>query len=152
RDNVLYPAENFAPGVLPAGLDTGTILNPSRALNHYENYKLDTAIPTHRVTYNGIVELPVGRGKRFLGNSNRFVQALLGGYQVAFGATVVSQSFRVASSNGGATGPFKIYKSSVPIRDCRGGVCRDAYLWFKGYIPPPVIGAAKNGFSGTPAD
>ncbi len=45
RDNMLYPAANFAPGVLPAGMDAGTILNPSQALNRYENYKVDTAIP-----------------------------------------------------------------------------------------------------------
>ena len=30
RDNALYPAANFAPGVLPAGMDIGTLLNPSR--------------------------------------------------------------------------------------------------------------------------
>jgi hypothetical protein len=37
RDDALYPAQNFAPGVLPAGMDVGTILEPSRALNRYEN-------------------------------------------------------------------------------------------------------------------
>ena len=148
RDNLLYPAENFAPGVLPSGMDTGTILNPSRALNRYEDYKLDTAIPMHRVTYNGIVDLPVGRGKRFMGNSNRFLNALVGGYQVAFVGTVVSQAFAVASSNWGATSPVQIYKSSLPITDCRSGVCRPAYLWFNGYISPTVIGAARNGISG----
>jgi len=152
RDNLLYPAENFASGVLPSGMDTGTILNPSRALNRYENYRLDTAIPTHRVTYNGIVDLPVGRGKRFMRNSNGFLNALVGGYQVAFVGTVVSQAFEVASSNWGATSPVQIYKSSVPITDCRSGVCRPAYLWFNGYISPTVIGAARNGISGIPSD
>ena len=56
RDNVLYPAANFAPGVLPAGLDAGTTLNPSQALNRYENYKVDTAIPVHHIAFNGIVD------------------------------------------------------------------------------------------------
>jgi hypothetical protein len=151
RDNVIYPAQNFAPGVLPAGMDTGTILNPSRALNRYENYHVDTAIPLHRVSFNGIVELPVGKGKRFLGNSGKFLNALLGGYQVAFVGQVVSQSFQVSSSNWGATAPIDIYKSGAPITDCRSGVCHPAYLWFNGYISPTVIGAAKNGITGIPS-
>jgi len=152
RDNTLYPAANFAPGVLPAGMDTGTILEPSQALNRYENYKVDTAIPMHHVTFNGIVDVPVGRGKRFLRNSNRFLNALLGGYQLAFVGQVLSQSFQVASSNWGATSQAKVYGSSVPVDDCRSGVCHPAYLWFNGYISPTVINAAKNGITGIPAD
>lgn len=152
RDNTLYPAANFAPGVLPANLDTGTILNPSRALNRYENYKLDTAIPLHHVTFNGIVDLPVGKGKRFLSHSNRFVDALVGGYQAAFVGQWVTQQFGVGAGNWGATSPIKLYKGGVPITDCRSGVCRQANLWFNGYISPTVINAAKNGISGIPAD
>jgi hypothetical protein len=152
RDNVLYPAADFAPGVLPAGLDTGTILNPSQALNRYENYRVDTAIPEHHVTWNGIAELPVGKGKRFLRNANRWVDALLGGYQVAFVGQLVSQSFQVGSGNWGATSQFQTYKSSAPITDCRSGVCHPAYLWFNGYIAPTVINTAKNGISGIPAN
>jgi hypothetical protein len=152
RDNTLYPAANFAPGVLPSGMDTGTILQPSHALNRYENYKMDTAIPVHHVTFNGIVDLPVGKGKRFLRNSNRLLDALLGGYQVAFVGQVVSQSFQVASANWAATSPIQLYKSDAPVTDCRSGVCRPAYLWFNGYLSPTVIGAAKNGVSGVPSN
>jgi hypothetical protein len=152
RDNLLYPAAVFAPGVLPSGLDTGTISEPSRALNRYQNYSVDTAIPLHRVSYNGIVELPVGRGKKFLRNSNRFLDALLGGYQVAFTGTVVSQSFDVASAHWGATSPIERYKSSVPVTDCRSGVCRPAYSWFNGYLPPTVINNPNRGVTGLPDD
>ena len=152
RDNVLYPAADYAPGVLPAGLNTGTLLNPSSALNRYENYHIDTAIPEHHVTFNGILDLPVGKGKRFLRNSNRLLDALVGGYQVAFVGQVVSQSFQVAAGNWGATSPVQIYGSSAPITDCRSGVCHPAYLWFNGYIAPTVINASKNGVSGIPAN
>ena len=151
RDNVLYPAADFLPGVLPKGLDPGTIVNPSQALNRYENYHIDTAIPEHRINYNGVVDLPVGRGKRFLGKSNKFVDAVLGGYQVAFVGQLLSQSFQVAASNWGATSQVQQYGSSVPITDCRSGVCYQAYQWFNGYISPTVINAAKNGISGLPA-
>ncbi len=150
RDNTLYPAANFAPGVLPAGLDVGTPLEPSRALNRYQNYMVDTAIPLHRITFNGVWDLPAGRGKRFLGNSNRLVDALLGGYQVAFVGTVVSQAFAVASTNWGATSPIQRYKNSVPVTDCRSGVCHPAYMWFNGYLSPTQINTA-NGVQGLPS-
>jgi hypothetical protein len=152
RDNVLYPAANFAPGVLPQGLDTGTILNPSQALNRYENYHIDTAIPEHHVTFNGIMDLPVGKGKRYLRNSSKLLDALLGGYQVAFVGQVVSQGFQVGSGNWGATSPVQIYGSNAPINDCRSGVCHPAYLWFNGYVAPTVINAAKNGVTGLPSN
>jgi hypothetical protein len=152
RDNTLYPAGDYAPGVLPSGLDTGTILNPSNALNRYENYHIDTAIPEHHVTFNGVVDLPVGRGKRILGGANRLLDAVLGGYQVAFVGQVVSQAFQVAASNWGATSPVQVYGSSVPITDCRSGVCHPEYLWFNGYLSPTVINAAKNGISGIPSN
>lgn len=151
RDNVLYPAEAFAPGVLPAGLDTGTILNPSHALNRYENYHLDTAIPEHRITFNGIVDLPVGKGKRLLRNANKFLDGLVGGYQVAFVGHVLSQSFQVGAGNWGADSQVQVYGSSAPITDCRSGVCHPEYLWFNGYVAPTVINAAKNGVSGIPS-
>ena len=85
-------------------------------------------------------------------NSNRLLDALVGGYQVAFVGQVVSQSFQVAAGNWGATSPFQVYGSSVPINDCRSGVCHPEYLWFNGYISPTVIGAAKNGISGIPSN
>lgn len=152
RDNLLYPAANYAPGVLPAGIDVGTVFEPSRALNRYQNYSVDTAIPLHRVSYNGIVDLPVGKGKKFLGNSNRLLDALLGGYQVAFTGTVVTQAFDVAAGNWGATSPIQRYKNTVPVTDCRSGVCRPAYMWFNGYLPPNVINNPNRGVTGVPAD
>ncbi len=152
RDSVLYPAANFAPGVIPSNIDPGTLLDPSSALNHWEGYHVDTAIPEHRVTFNGIVDLPVGRGKRFLRNANRWLDALVGGYQVAFTGQVISQAFQVNSTNWGAISPIRVYGHSAPINDCRSGVCHPEYLWFNGYISPAVINAAKNGISGLPAN
>ena len=121
-------------------------------MNHWENYHIDTAIPKHHLTFNGIVELPVGNGKRFLNNTNKWLDALVGGYQLAFVGQFVSQSFQVNSANWGATGPIQVYGSSVPINDCRSGVCHPEYQWFNGYISPAVINAAKNGISGLPAN
>ena len=105
-------------------------------------------MPVHRVSFNGIVDLPVGKGKRFLGNTNRLVNACWAATRSAFTGTVVSQAFQVAAANWGATSPMKMYKDQAPITDCRSGVCRAAYLWFNGYLSPTVINAAKNGVSG----
>jgi hypothetical protein len=149
RDNLLYPASNYAPGTLPADMPTGTLLEPSPEFNRFQNYKLDTAIPLHRVTFNGIVDIPVGKGKRFLGNSNKWLNALVGGYQMAFVGTMVSQAFQVSSINWGAGSPVERYKDSLPITDCRSGVCRPGNLWFNGYIAPNLINTPK-GVQGIP--
>src|ERR1051326_2377008 len=93
RDNVLDPAADFAPGVIPANIDPGTILNPSRALNRWENYRVDTGIPEHHITFNGGLDLPVGPGRRLVGNASSLLDAAVGGYQVAFVGQVLSQSF-----------------------------------------------------------
>jgi hypothetical protein len=152
RDNVLYPAELYAPGAIPKGMDVGTLLAPSREFNRWQNYRQDTAIPLHRITFNGLVDVPFGKGRRFLKSSNRVLDAIIGGYQVAFVGTVVSQSFQVATGNYGAYNPIKKYKSSAPVTDCRSGVCRPAYMWFNGYLPPTVVNAATRGVQGVPAD
>jgi hypothetical protein len=152
RDNLLYPAELYAPGVIPQGMDVGTKLKPSREFNRWQNYRPDTGIPMHRVSFNGLVDVPFGKGRHFLKNSNRLLNALIGGYQIAFVGTVVSQSFQVGTGNFGATSPVKLYKNSVPVTDCRSGVCREAYMWFNGYLAPTVINAATRGVQGVPTD
>jgi hypothetical protein len=149
RDSSLYPAVNFIPSTLN-NIQPGDLLNPSHALNRLENYKIDTAIPEHHISFNGIVDLPVGRGKRLLGNSNRLVDELVGGYQIAFVGNVLSQGFQVASGNWGAINPTKRYKQA-PITDCRSGACFKENLWFNGFIVPSAINAAVKGISGLPA-
>ncbi len=114
--------------------------------------RITTSTPQFPVTFNGIMDLPVGKGKRFLRNSSKLLDALLGGYQVAFVGQVLSQGFQVASGNWGATSPVQVYGSDAPINDCRSGVCRPAYLWFNGYVAPTVANAAKNGVTGIPAN
>ncbi|NDJ13783.1 MAG: hypothetical protein EBY17_21740 [Acidobacteriia bacterium] len=152
RDNIVYPAELYAPGVIPKNIDPGTLLNPTREFNRWQNYRLDTAIPMHRFTFNGLVDVPFGKDRHFLKNANRFVDAIFGGYQVAFVGTMVSQAFQVGNTNWGATSQIQVYKDSVPVTDCRSGVCRPANLWFNGYLAPTVINAASRGVQGVPAD
>jgi hypothetical protein len=115
-----------------------------RALNKYENYIVDTAIPKTHIQFNGIVDLPFGKGKKFLGNSNRFVDEVVGGFQLAGDGQVISQDFGVGTGNWGPTSPIQVYKHGAPkITDCRSGTCYPAYMWFNGYISP-TVNAAQN--------
>ncbi len=152
RDSVLYPASSFAPGVFPADLNVGTVLDPSKELNRFLHYRTDTDIPKHRISFNGVVDLPFGKGKKFLGNSNRLLNALVGGFQVAYIGNIVSQYVTPAVGNYGPTSDIKVYKDSVPVTDCRSGVCRPGNLWFNGYLAPNQINNPNGGVTGLPAD
>jgi hypothetical protein len=154
-----------APPAPPAGMqqyNTGIGLGQNaslptmgwRGLDKYENYNVDTAIPKTHVQFNGIVDLPFGRGKRFLGNANRFVDEVVGGFQIAGDGSVVSQDFQVSNGNWGPTNPLHVYKHGAPITDCRSNTCYKAYLWFNGYLSPKVQGLGGNagGVAGLPSN
>jgi hypothetical protein len=47
-------------------------------------YTNSSQVPPQRITWTGIYQLPFGRGKKFLGNTNRGLDALVGGWQIAF--------------------------------------------------------------------
>lgn len=108
------------------------------ALNRYEDYIVDTAIPKQHIQFNGIVDLPFGTGKRFFGNANHFLNEVVGGFQVAGDGQVVSQDFPVTATNWGPTNPLHVYKSKAKITDCRSGVCYPEREWFNGYLAPTV--------------
>jgi Carboxypeptidase regulatory-like domain len=111
-----------------------------KALNRFENYgTVDTATPKQQLQYNYIVDLPFGRGKRFLGNVNRLVNELVGGYQIAGTGNLYSTDFTITATNWGPTNPLKTYKHGVPVTDCRSGTCYKNYLWWNGYIAPTAI-------------
>jgi hypothetical protein len=155
RDSKVYTAANYVTNTLgtmnsPAGKVTPMVLPPARPagiapyaewhdLDTYQEYMLDSAIPQQHIKFNGIVGLPFGRGKKFLGNSNRFVDELVGGFQIAGSGNVLSQLFSPTSTHWGAMNPIKVNKNKVKVTDCRSGVCRPAYQWFNGYLAPTAI-------------
>lgn len=172
----LYPAANFPgvmgsvgtmsspygtvyPGVPPPARPAGVpVWGRYHALDRYEYYGQDSTVPIHHIRFNGIVDLPFGRGKRFLGNVSGFVNELVGGFQLAGDGSITSQVFAPSAGNWGAVSPLKVYKHKKPITDCRSGVCQKEYLWFNGYLAPTVTtGVAgstctKNCVTGLPAD
>jgi hypothetical protein len=111
------------------------------------------------IKFNWVVDLPLGRGKKFLGNSNRLVNELIGGFQIAGDGNIVSSLFQPTSqTNWGGVSPLKIYKHKAPIADCRSGVCLKGYEWYNGYLAPTVTTGLSNStcttncVTGLPAD
>ncbi len=47
-------------------------------------YTNSSQVPAQRVTWNGVYELPFGKGKKYMGNSGRLTDALVGGWQIGF--------------------------------------------------------------------
>ncbi len=153
----VYPAQNY----VNSGLGTMTpvpnsspitapVMPPQRPgdiasyeswhqLNVYENYELDTAVPKQDIQFNWILDLPFGRGKRYLSNANRFLNELVGGFQLAGFGSVTSQDFQVDSSNWGPTSAIHTYKHAHKVTDCRSGTCIEAFQWFNGYIAPSSL-------------
>jgi hypothetical protein len=155
RDSEINPVQNYAvSGLGVMSPDYGTAIAPAappkppagiasyayyRSLNRFENYMVDTAVPKQHIQFNGIVDLPFGRGKRFLGNANRFLDEVVGGYQIAGDGSISSQDFTVTATHWGPTNPLHVYKHKAPITDCRSGNCYKAYEWFNGYIAPTAV-------------
>jgi hypothetical protein len=50
-------------------------------------YTNSSQVPPQRVTWTGIYQLPIGKGKKFMANSSRAMDLLVGGWQVAFSGT-----------------------------------------------------------------
>jgi hypothetical protein len=53
-------------------------------------YYNSTVVPPHRLSWNGIYDLPFGRGKKFGGKVSRWMDALVGGWQIASIGTIRS--------------------------------------------------------------
>jgi hypothetical protein len=137
----LYPTE-VAPStaILPPARPAGI---PSYAYWHdfdrWADYFIDTAIPIQEIRFNGLIDMPFGRGKRYLSGVNKALDEAVGGWQIAADGTMASQDFYVGNGNWGAQNPLKIYKTGKKITDCRSGTCQPVYEWFNGYIPPSQI-------------
>ncbi len=110
-----------------------------KALNRWENYMVDTNNPPQHIQFNGIVDLPFGRGKHWMSGVGKGLNELVGGWQLAGAGSVVEKDFQITTTNWGPTNPLKVYRNKAPITDCRSGVCLKSYEWFNGYLAPTVV-------------
>jgi hypothetical protein len=67
--------------------------SPENAYDKARERGVSLDIPTHRLTGNLIYEVPLGRGRRFLGDVGRGLNALVGGWQVALVSSYYSGQF-----------------------------------------------------------
>jgi hypothetical protein len=145
-DDQLPTTNLFLPGAVP---------EDDQARNRLLFYRRDVDIPKHRVNWNWIVDLPVGRGKPLARNSRGIINHLIGGWQIAGTGTLNSRYFALPTSMWGPIGNIEVYDKKYPVQDCRSGVCYDGYLYYNGYIPANRINSygangRPNGVMGVP--
>ena len=116
-----------------------------RGLTDWEQYVVNGGNPQQEIEFNGIIDLPFGKGKRFMGNAHGFLNQLVGGFQLAGDGSILGQYVAPISSHWGPTNPIKVYKHGLPITDCRSGTCIKSYEWFNGYIAPIYLPPANGG-------
>ena len=141
----------------PAYYLPGTVPTETNQLNRFLNYRRDTGVPQHRVQWNWIADLPMGRGKKFFGNAGGVLDRIVGGWQIAGFGNVRSNYVTLGTGYFGLPGKLEVYGKKYPIQDCRSGTCYAGYLWFNGYIPANRINSydskgKPNGVMGVPAD
>jgi hypothetical protein len=133
----------------------GTVPTDTHELIRLLYYRRDSSIPKHRVRWNWLVDLPVGRGQKLLSNTHPILNHLVGGWQLAGFGSLTSSYTTLSTSFWGPTGKVEVYGKKYPIQDCRGGACIPGYLWFNGYIPANRINSydengQPNGVMGVP--
>src|SRR5581483_6703498 len=144
-----------APPVRPSNVP---VWQTWRGLTDWEQYVVNGGNPQQEIEFNGIIDLPFGKGKHFLGNAHGFLNQLVGGFQLAGDGSILGQYFAPVATHWGPTNPIKVYKHGLPIKDCRGGTCLSSYEWFNGYLGPKVLPPANGGtctskcVEGLPAD
>jgi hypothetical protein len=137
----------FFPGSVPTGFDE---------YNRFLNYRRNPHIPKHRMNWNLLFDVPVGRGKALLPNAGGFLNKVVGGWQIAAYSTMSSRYMSLPTGNWGELGQVEVYGRKYPVEDCRSGRCFAGYLYYNGYIPANQINSvnaqgAPNGVMGVPA-
>ncbi len=105
-------------------------------------YFNSTTIPPHNVTFNGIYDLPFGKGKYFGRNSSTALNYLIGGWQVATIGIWNSGLWMGASTSLVQPGSIRIAASKRPIIHIPGS--NDTYReWFAGNFTAAGATAVK---------
>ena len=148
-DSSVAPVSSFLPGSVP------TDRNERMRLLLYTR---DTTVPKHEIRWNWIADLPFGKGKPLLRQSNALVNALVGGWQVSGMGRWRSNYFKLPTNIWPNGNKVEYYGQKYPIEDCRSGTCRPGYLLWNGYIPAHQINSVDaktgkpNGVMGVPSN
>jgi hypothetical protein len=156
RDDVASATAAFLPGTVPSDF---------KDLNRFLFYDRDTGIPKHRIRWNWIWDMPVGRRKRFVSHAPKWADAAIGGWRLSGMGTLMSTWHAMPAGDWGEMGQFEVYRKKYPILDCRQTPalatdprderCVPGFLWFNGYISERYINSVneaglRNGIYGLP--
>jgi hypothetical protein len=145
-DSNSVPGDNtFLPGTVPVD---------RYERNRFLNYGRDTSTPKHQIRWNWIVDLPFGRGKKFL-NTGGVLNKIVGGWQIAGLGNWVTSYWSLPTNVYPNGNSVEVYGEKYPIQDCRSGACFPGYLYWNGYIPANQINSydasgRPNGVMGVP--
>ena len=148
----------YLPGAIPADIH-----EREKFLNYHREGDppfsgTGVGAPKHRVRWNFIADLPLGKGKKFAGNATGFVNKLLSGWQVSGTGFLVSRYWTLPTDvYPNSPNTIEIYGYKYPIEDCTSGACYPGYLWWNGYIPANRINShdaqgRPNGIMGVPSN
>jgi hypothetical protein len=147
-DNTIAATSQYLPGAVPSD---------DMARDRLLNYQRDTSIPKHEIRWNWMIDVPVGKGKKLLGNSPRVINGIIGGWRLS-GIGSLSSRYATLPTTWYPNGnKIEVYGEKYKIQDCTSGVCYPAYLYFNGYIPSSLINSHNaagqpNGYEGVPAN
>ena len=148
-DSTLLPATSYAPGAVPSDL------------TQRENLLLrerDTTIPKQQIHWNWVVDLPFGRGQAVGGHMNKWLDAVVGGWQVTGMGTWSTNYFTIPTTYYPTGAKIQYYGHKYPVQDCTSGKCLPGYLLWNAYIPAQYINSVDaktgkpNGIEGVPAN
>jgi hypothetical protein len=148
-DSTLSPVTSYLPGAVPADITARMRLLLQQR---------DVTIPQQQIKWNWVAELPVGRGRPLGRNMHRWLDAVVGGWQLAGMGSWRTNYFSLPTSIWPTGTPVQYYGHKYRIQDCRSGACIPGFLMWNGYIPAHQINShdAKtgkpNGIMGVPAD
>jgi hypothetical protein len=128
--NAIDQADRFLAGAYPTSREDRI---------KFYRYSRDADVPKHRVRFNYLYDIPIGRGKKFAGGIGTGLNRLVGGWQIAGYGSSNSRYFALPSGNWGAVGKLDVYGKQFPIEDCRGGACFKGYMYYNGYLPATVV-------------
>ncbi len=99
-------------------------------------------IPAHRVRWNGVYDLPFGKGRKFMGNSSGIANALAGGWQLTTIGTWAGGNWLSVSSNRYLFGDPTLNGDQRMLLNFGG---RQQRLWFRGDFDPSQASGVDQG-------
>ena len=81
----------------------------ARRFERFYRYSRDGDIPKHHIPFNYLYDLPIGRGKKLLGNVGKNLDRLVGGWQVAGYGSTNSRWVALPNTQWGSFAPLKKY-------------------------------------------